>query len=311
MLTQITFTIIISLILSISAKKTTNEGEGFLTWLKSEGVDVSGFRIGRFRGERGVKATRTFEPGEIVAEIPSHLVISEEVAREGLMNLTNSLDHVKLFEKNGRKIEDMLEKISPCDLVTLYLAASSRHVAASRFRAYLDVLPKNPNVPLFMSIDEIVETARHSESIYRILEDGFRTFEKKLGMYRDLYMDMFDVTQKEYEQDFKWGYAMLLSRAWRFTKESSTSPQCYMLPLVDMLNHAENQGEPVALDSGIGVMLKKRVRSGEQLYQDYHITSRCNTESFFLYVVENFLRTLNSVLEQTQTQIRLCRAGES
>ena len=26
------------------------------------------------------------------------------------MNLTNSLDHVKLFEKNGRKIEDMLEK---------------------------------------------------------------------------------------------------------------------------------------------------------------------------------------------------------
>jgi len=293
---MIRLVVIILAITSISAsssskksKKKDDDEKRFMKWLSDNDVDVSGFEISKFRGERGLRAKTSFGRREIAIRIPSHLIISEDVARQGLANRTRSMSHSKMFEEKGIDIEEILENIPSCDVLALYIA-TQRYLSSSPFEPYIKILPEKPNIPLFMDINQIASTARYSESIYRVVEDRFRTFETKIRQYQDIYTDMFDVKPEDFHRDFRWAYGQLLSRAWRVTTQSSsstitTSPQCFMLPLVDMLNHAENHGEPVGLgNSDVGVMTSEQgIRKGQEMFQNYHITSRCNTESFWLY----------------------------
>lgn len=294
----------------ISGKKNHQRDEDeikFMDWLIKNDVDVSNFEISRFRGERGLRASKSFEPREILLKIPHHLIISEDVAREGLANMSISMKHEKLYQRNGIEVHDLLAKVPSCDVVALFLA-SQRRLSSSKFEPYIKILPDKINIPLFMNLNDIASAARHSESIFRIVENQFRTFEKKADTYAEMYVDMFNVTFEEFHDDFRWAYGQLLSRAWRIS-EGDTS-QCFMYPLIDMLNHKEHHGEPVALEHGnVGVMASssKGVRQGQEMFQNYHITSRCNTESFWLY---GFLNLENKEYECAFLDVDMVAFGE-
>ena len=114
--------------------------EEFMEWLKVNGVDTSGFKIGHFRIGRGIEATRHYAAGatldSLLFTVPPELLLNSQKALE-----SNIGELLKGF---------MIEaSVDPSAILAIYVVHELLKGKQSFWSPYFGVMPVTTDIPMF------------------------------------------------------------------------------------------------------------------------------------------------------------------
>jgi hypothetical protein len=213
-------------------------------WLRSHGATLSGVEAREMSsGDRGLFATRSLAPGEVIIRLPPSVLISGHSARAAT-HVANVLDAV-----HEDKLEEGLEELANCDkdtvAIVLFLIAEAAK-GTGLFQPWIDSLPKRFYTPITAPRDVIDAKLSGSFVLTFALEvrEELRTLYDKfilpyaVGKFPHAYPP-----EKTTFELFLWAYSVSETRAFELgsvNKASSaeTNRGTLLTPYADMMNHS-------------------------------------------------------------------------
>jgi hypothetical protein len=193
-------------------------------------------------GDRGLFATRTLSPGEVIMQLPENILITGQSAR--------AVPHVAavLRAVEEDRLEDSLDELANCDKDTvamvLFLLAEAVKDNGS-FRPWIDSLPKQFYTPITVPEATIESKLRGSFVLTFALEvraELQTLYEQFIVPYAIERFEHAYPMEKTTFELFIWAYSVSESRAFEMghTEQDGlgdTNKGSLLTPYADMMNH--------------------------------------------------------------------------
>ncbi|CAA0828711.1 Rubisco methyltransferase family protein [Striga hermonthica] len=234
----------------------------FWQWLKDEGIVSAKTPVepGVVPEGLGLVATRAIAKNEVVLEVPKRLWINKSAAEASDIGIVCSgLKH--------------------WIAVALFLLNERFKGEGSKWKYYIDVLPKGTDSTIYWSEEELLEIQgtqllRTTLGVKEHVENEFRKVEEEI-ILPNKQLFPFSITL----EDFMWAFAILRSRAFSRLRNENL----VVIPFADLLNHSakvtsEDHAREVtgaaglfSWDSLFQVKSPLSLKAGEQIYIQYNL----------------------------------------
>ncbi|XP_035686977.1 SET domain-containing protein 4-like isoform X2 [Branchiostoma floridae] len=202
-----------------------------MRWLRRNGFRDSHLVLTDFPDTgRGVMSTRNLKEGDCIVSLPENLLITTTT-------VVNS--HL------GQYIKTWKPRLTPKQVLSLYLIAEKSRGKDSFWYPYIQTLPTSYTTPSYFStaeVDALPALVREATLRHRkVLQNSYKSLQTSLHNLEPLFPDWKTVfTLKSY----RWAWATVYTRSvykrgpgWEFLDPSD--PDVYALaPFLDMLNHS-------------------------------------------------------------------------
>ncbi|WDE02201.1 SET domain-containing protein [Thalassomonas actiniarum] len=267
---------------SLPPMQVTDSFPGFdklFQWATGRGADIAHVCVAENKlGMKGIFANKDFEPGEQIILIPEPCILTSNIARASAIgqaiseaNPTDQSDHAYL--------------------AMFMLADQASHI--SRWHHYYNNLPREfTEHPLFYDEEQLarLKGSRALEMIYRrrfSLQQSYQSMVDALG-------DSFRFTLPDYQIT----RTAINTRC--FGVNFDDSEQAAMIPVIDMINHGDDDSTERGCDgNGYGVWAKKPIAKGDEITHSYG--QKCQQRYFANY---GFLRE-STIDDECQVTIQL------
>jgi hypothetical protein len=246
--------------------------ERLIAWTAAQGATWNGieWRVDA-TGGAGIVATRALAVGDTILTLPRHAMIIDNELDD---TATGTLDHG--VEPRPR---DALAAWLPLEL----------KVHASPWRAYLDTLPVQLDLPMFRGdIDALAGTGAQSLAT-DMNRDVIATYEQLPPELR----------ARISLADFAWGRAIVMSRG--FHAPGSFEHRIALIPLVDIFNHrTDDTGWSFSpYDGNLVVRMERALDAGDDVHFSYGNRSNSQLLVHYGFVLpENAGNEAHLVFEQ-------------
>ncbi|WP_281557957.1 SET domain-containing protein [Thalassomonas sp. RHCl1] len=253
---------------SLSPTQVTNSFPGFdklFQWATDRGADIAHVCVAENKlGIKGIFATKDFEPGEQIMYIPGPCILTSNTARASAIG--QAISEANVADQSDHAY-----------LAMFMLADQASHI--SRWHHYYNNLPRDfTDHPLFFEEAQLARLrgSRALEIIYRrrfTLQQSYQAMTDALG-------DTFRFTLPDYQ------VARTAINTRCFGVNFGGSDQVAMIPIIDMLNHGDDDSCQWGCDGdGYGVWAKKAIAKGDEITHSYG--QKCQQRYFANY---GFLR---------------------
>ncbi|EKX39809.1 hypothetical protein GUITHDRAFT_114060 [Guillardia theta CCMP2712] len=190
---------------------------------------------------RGIWALEQVEEGEVVMRLANSA--SFRISGDFIRQSSSLAEGVQALEASEGRLADDL-------LLTLYLASSRKKEGSFPFSEYVRSLPlEKPDLPIFWDSAELQTLPRMTMTLVEAMREEYEDYSSKIRKVTEALQVQVD------DEDVKWGYAMVKSRALREKVVKGSSGQDvpetlerYCFPLADMFNHEPSAVPPPASD---------------------------------------------------------------
>eukprot|EP01129_Flabellula_baltica_P006640 TRINITY_DN2500_c0_g1_i1.p1 TRINITY_DN2500_c0_g1~~TRINITY_DN2500_c0_g1_i1.p1 ORF type:complete len:517 (-),score=131.08 TRINITY_DN2500_c0_g1_i1:26-1516(-) len=267
----------------------------FIQWLGENGVPIQDDLdvIFNHHEGHGFIAKRDYEEGELIASVPLDLMMTNKTALEGSVALLVAKDN-------------LFQQIDSLPLA-LHLI-TERYKLRSKWRQYIDTLPKAIRLPLFWNSEKIqllkgsptfIDVIKQKSAVARQYSHVWKTLNnfEDLVLKRDAFT--YDI--------FRWAYGTIYCRKNRIPligKSGKPVDALSLIPVYDLFNHED--GDDITAEysletESIECRAKRSFKEGEQVYMFYG--HRTNGDLFMNsgFVIENnkwdYITVLFSLIE--------------
>ena len=211
----------------------------------------SPLRITDFAGLRGFAAATPIKCGDIVASIPSYLMLTPSASEEELR---------KSFNVSQENLDSIDWESSMCLLLVLV----RRGTKSSRFTVHVMSFPEAEST--FFDSWSVGEIAALQQPVRN---DIFVTRRNRMA---DIFQDLQRVQSDLTETELRWAFNTISSRAFNLTQQVNPADTWCLLPFVDMFNHSPEGLSSFGFDAATGAFVFKAGKDyavGEQVFLRY------------------------------------------
>lgn len=239
----------------------------FINWLKENQAKIDKVSIHRFSGyDLGLKAEKNFKEDDLILEIPRQLIFSVLTAAPELKDLQNDV-MIQHMPQIGLAIALLIEK----------------NKQESKWKPYLDILPKKYSTVLYMSVNDMIElkksisfehALKQCRNIARQYSYFHKLFQNNDNNVSNLLRDNFTY------EDYKWAVSTVMTRQNIIPSEDGLKMIHSLIPMWDMCNHEEGKITTNfnQVSNSCECYAMRDFKTGEQLFIYYG--PRTNTEFF-------------------------------
>lgn len=240
-----------------------------LKWSIENGANLENvvphvFDFGSYK-ERGVRAEREFDQGQLIATIPANLTMWCSRAVYG-PPLHGVLQHMQSLNATCQ------------GMLALWLIYERSLGDRSFWHHYVKVTEKAAigSAPLFVSENKFAEfdpvVQAEATTLLESIQTEHAVALASVGPEASRYAKKFKLEPHVNEPHYRWAYQMVLSRTWFYSYDEVD--EVIMAPIMDLLNHghpsdANNLEMTIQEDGSLHFTATKRIEAGEQLFFDY------------------------------------------
>jgi len=245
----------------------------FLDWLKDNGVMKDKVSLHDFGDEvRGVVATKKVAEGEVVIQVPEHMLMSIKRVYESPVG--------KVLKKHAEVIRAMRMGENAATIAVFLM--HERGKPDSFWRTYIDMLPKNFTTPMFWErplIEELQspEFTRHVEANRAMQVMDFNLLKPLFEAHRELWP-----AESSGFEDFRWCSTIVITRYCEL--DIGGKKTVALSPMYDLPNHEPHTKTSFGWNpdtKSLVVTAGRLYQPGEQIYMSYG--SKANFDLLYVY----------------------------
>ncbi|KAL1335367.1 hypothetical protein HN51_064276 [Arachis hypogaea] len=246
-----------------------DQEERLIKWAESNGVRTQ-LKIAYVQGAgRGAIAREDLKVGDIALEIPSSIIISEELVCE------TDMYHV-LKEVDGISSETIL----------LLWSMKEKYNVNSKFKTYFDTLPENFNTGLSFGIEAItmLDGTLLLEEIMQARQHLHAQYDELFPALCNNFPEIFPVELYTWEK-FLWACELFYSNSMKIMFPDGKLTTC-LIPIAGFLNHSLcphilHYGKVDATTNSLKFRLSRPCKSGEECCLSYGNFSSSHLITFY------------------------------
>lgn len=243
--------------------------EEFVQWLKQNGAEFDGVKIHNYSDYGlGVQAEKNFKENDLILKIPEKVIFNSFTAAPELKDIENDA-LIQLMPQVALSIALLIEK----------------NKDDSKWKPYLDILPKKYHTVLYMNVDDLKilkgssvldSTLKHCKNIVRQYSYFYKLFHQTENSVSSLLRDTFNY------DEYRWAVSTVMTRQNIIPFKKNLQMIHSLIPMWDMCNHLEGKitTDFDDLSNSCVCYAMKDFDAGSQIFIYYG--SRTNSE-FFLH----------------------------
>ncbi|XP_011503823.1 PREDICTED: histone-lysine N-methyltransferase setd3, partial [Ceratosolen solmsi marchali] len=241
--------------------------EEFISWLKQHDAKMYGISICEFPNyDLGLKAEIEFKENDIILEIPRKLIFNVHTAAFEIKDIQNDI-LIKNMPYIGLAIALLIEK----------------NKEQSKWKPYLNILPKNYNTVLYMNINDMMElkdspnfdaALKQCRNIARQYSYFNKIFQNSKNSVSELLRDTFSY------EEYRWAVSTVMTRQNIIPSEDNLQMIHSLIPMWDLCNHEHGK---ITTNFNMNTnccecYAMKNFKMGDQIF--IHYGSQSNSEFF-------------------------------
>ncbi|GAB2291475.1 hypothetical protein Dimus_025730 [Dionaea muscipula] len=249
-----------------------NREKDLLQWAESNNTECK-LQIACVEGKgRGAFAVYDLDVGDIVLEIPTSLIISEDLLHEsGMLHVLENIDDISA--------ETML----------LLWSMRERHDRNSKYKIYFDTLPENFNTGLSFELEALaaLDGTFAFDGLFEAKEHLRAQYDQMFPALCDDHPDVFPHEFYTWE-NYLWACELWYSNSMKVLFTDRRLRTC-LIPVAGFLNHSVcphilNYGKVDARTNTLKFPLARPCRAGEECYLSYGNLSSSHLLTFYGFI---------------------------
>ena len=251
---------------------TEDDENAFMQWLKEHGVDTTEFEIASTPLGRGIRTLVPKPVGSVLFTVPKELILHTGLARNSEIG----------FILDGLKAQGNI----PRNVFAVFLTYELLKGPRSFWHPYFRVVPYPRTIPLYWEEADF-SLIKQSPSLLSIYRGHLSEHNGQADVFFESvfskHPNFFPGSKEQLLDAYRFASAFIVSRAWGFLGHDVGAHELDLVPLADMLNHADDAAELSVVHAdtgehmGHGFKSTRDYKIGDQLFDSYEPRNkRCN-----------------------------------